>query len=152
MTWSARAIAGGTAGDRKALTLKLIMIAAALLLSSCATLPSPMRATSVSPTAIGLNFGDAQFGRADIISAETRFSPNGMPVINVTLGAEGRARLSGLTRANVGQELPLSVDGNVLSTPKIMEPIEGGQFQIAGGFSLLEAHAMAARILGKKPK
>lgn len=128
------------------------VVAAALVLGACATSPTPISPPAISSGSTGLRFGDVSFGKADIVSAEMGFSPNGMPLVNVTLSPDAKSRLYDLTRANVGNQLPLLVDGIVLSNPKVMEPIEGGQFQVSGNFSVAEAQAIAARILGKKRK
>ena len=43
----------------------------------------------------------------------------------------GAKRLAEVTRANVGKEVAFLIDGTVVSTHKIREPITGGQFKLS---------------------
>jgi preprotein translocase subunit SecD len=47
------------------------------------------------------------------------------------------------------QRLALVVDGKVLSAPDVLEPITGGQTQIAGKFTCAEADAIVATLRGR---
>ena len=47
------------------------------------------------------------------------------------LTEDGAKRLAEVTRANVGREVAFLIDGRVVSTHKIREPISGGQFKLS---------------------
>lgn len=80
-----------------------------------------------------------------ITSAEVQFLPGvggtltNEPVVVVHFNREGGKLFADLTKNNVGNVLGISLDGNMLSTPRINEPIPGGTTQIQGNFTLESA-------------
>lgn len=67
----------------------------------------------------------------------------GRPVINLEFTAEGQARFAEVTQGNVGRQLAIVVDGQVLSAPHINEPITVGKAVISGSFTREEAERLA---------
>ncbi len=59
--------------------------------------------------------------------------------IDLELTPEGQTRFAEITRANVGRQLAMIVNGRVLSAPVIQSEILGGKVTIAGNFSESEA-------------
>jgi len=63
--------------------------------------------------------------------------------VDFTLDARGTKQFGDITRANVGRNLAIVLDGNVSSAPTIREPITGGRGQITGRFTFEEAQDLA---------
>jgi SecD/SecF fusion protein len=69
---------------------------------------------------------------------------SGQPVINFRLDRRGAQQFSDITRANVGRQFAIVLDGKVLSAPVINEHIGGGSGQISGHFTAQQANDLAA--------
>jgi preprotein translocase subunit SecD len=54
--------------------------------------------------------------------------------------------LGEFTTANVGRKIEIRVDGQVLMSPVIREPVVNGVVQVSGHFTLDEAADLAARL------
>lgn len=57
------------------------------------------------------------------------------PIVQVTFNSEGADLFEAITRANVGEQLAIFLDGEIVSQPVINEPIAGGIAVISGGFT-----------------
>ena len=68
------------------------------------------------------------------------------PIVSVQFSAEGAQLFAEITRDNVGEQLGIFLDGELLSAPVINEPIIGGTAVISGGFSPDEARALAENL------
>jgi preprotein translocase subunit SecD len=98
-----------------------------------------------------LTIGGQPFPKADIVDARAIGDAAG-PAILVTLGAAAAKRFAALTRARIGKPMSIRMGSRELSAPIIVEPVEGGSFQISGAFkSFPEAEALALKIAGKPP-
>ncbi len=64
-------------------------------------------------------------------------------VVNITFDAQGGAKFAKLTTENVGKPFAIILDGQVLSSPNINEPIIGGRAQISGSFTPESANNLA---------
>lgn len=64
------------------------------------------------------------------------------PVIAITFDDEGAALFEKITRENTGKQLAIFLDGQVISSPQINEPISGGRAIISGGFTLESAREL----------
>ncbi len=71
---------------------------------------------------------------------------SGMPVVSLTFNDEGAALFEQITRDNVGRQLAIFLDGEMVSAPNINEPIAGGQAVISGGFTVDEAKLLAQNL------
>jgi preprotein translocase subunit SecD len=68
---------------------------------------------------------------------------NGLPVVAFKFKPEGGAKFGALTRANVGRNLAIVLDGTVYSAPVIKSPITNGSGVIEGNFTTEDARSLA---------
>jgi protein-export membrane protein SecD len=68
------------------------------------------------------------------------------PLVSVRFTAEGGDLFEEITRANVGNQLGIFLDGELLSAPNINEAIAGGTAVISGGFTPDEARDLAQNL------
>lgn len=68
------------------------------------------------------------------------------PIVSIRFNSEGAQLFEDITRDNVGQQLAIFLDGEVVSSPRINEPISGGTAIISGGFNPEEARALAQNL------
>ena len=68
------------------------------------------------------------------------------PIISVRFTPEGSDLFAQITRQNVGKQLGIFLDGELISAPVINEPITGGTAIISGGFGLEEARSLAQNL------
>ncbi|MGE4251200.1 MAG: hypothetical protein AB7F09_17570 [Parvibaculaceae bacterium] len=65
------------------------------------------------------------------------------PIVNFKFNQRGTERFARLTRDSVGKSLAIILDQEVISAPRIIEPILGGSGQISGNFTIAEANNLA---------
>lgn len=75
-------------------------------------------------------------------NAQPTFNESG-PVVSFRLNATGSRKFCDVTRKNVGKPFAIILDREVISAPRINEPICGGSGQISGGFDVEEANNLA---------
>lgn len=68
------------------------------------------------------------------------------PLVSVQFNAEGGQLFGEITRENVGRQLGIFLDEELISAPVINEPIPGGTAIISGGFTPEEARALAQNL------
>jgi protein-export membrane protein SecD len=68
------------------------------------------------------------------------------PLVSVRFTPEGSQLFADITRANVGSQLGIFLDGEMLSAPVINEAITGGTAIISGGFTPDEARSLAQNL------
>lgn len=68
------------------------------------------------------------------------------PYLNITFTAEGGDLFADITRANVGQQLGIFLDGEMISAPVINEAITGGRAVVSGSFTPEEVRALAQNL------
>ncbi len=74
------------------------------------------------------------------------------PMVLVTFNSEGTKLFSQITDQNVGGELAIFLDGQLISAPVIQEKIDNGQALISGNFTPATAKALATNLnLGALP-
>ena len=82
-------------------------------------------------------------------------SRSGEPVVNFRFDVAGARKFGEVTAANVGRPFAIVLDNEVITAPRINEPITGGSGQISGSFTvesasqlsiLLRAGALPAKI------
>ena len=74
------------------------------------------------------------------------------PVVRITFNAEGTKLFGDITDKNVGHELAIFLDGNVLSAPVIQEKIDTGTAIVSGNFTAQSAKDLATNLsLGALP-
>ncbi len=65
------------------------------------------------------------------------------PIASFRFNGRGTRRFAHVTEENIGKPFAIVLDGKVISTPVIREPITGGSGQISGNFTLGEANSIA---------
>lgn len=74
------------------------------------------------------------------------------PVVAIKFTPEGAELFANITRDNVGEQLAIFLDGEMISAPNINEAIVGGTAIISGGFNANEAKDLAQNLsLGALP-
>ncbi len=68
-------------------------------------------------------------------------------VVEISFNSEGAKKFADLTTKYVGKQMPIYLDQNEVSSPRIDEPITGGQAEIRGGFKSLQEVADTANVL-----
>lgn len=84
---------------------------------------------------------------ADLESAGVTFETNtGVPVVSIQFTDEGSEKFAEITKRNIGKQLPIILDDEIVSAPSVGEEIRGGKAQISGNFSLNEAKELAIQL------
>ena len=74
------------------------------------------------------------------------------PVVRVDFNSEGAKLFGDITRANIGRELAIFLDGQLVSAPVIRDAITNGTAIISGGFTADEAKELVRNLnLGALP-
>jgi len=82
--------------------------------------------------------------KGDIIKSAMVVRGNlGEPQIDFQLSDEGAKRFGDTTRDNVGHRLAIVLDGELYSAPNIQSPIETGNGQITGSYTIEQAMELA---------
>jgi preprotein translocase subunit SecD len=68
------------------------------------------------------------------------------PVVRYRLIQSSARRFAAFTTRNVGRKVEFRVDGRVVMSPVIREPILGGMGQISAGFNINQAKDIAGRL------
>lgn len=80
---------------------------------------------------------------ADLVDARPAFDQQNQSVVSFRFNTKGAERFAKLTRENVGKPFAIILDEEVVSYPRINEPILGGSGQISGNFTTQEASDLA---------
>ena len=104
---------------------------------------------ATQPNGPGLWIGGIAFAREDIAAAEQQFDPStglahGLPDLQRT----GQHKFAVAQQDRIGDVLEIALDGELIATPVLMEPIAGAEIMIAGSFTLEEAVSLAERLRG----
>ena len=68
------------------------------------------------------------------------------PLVTVKFNEEGAQLFADITRSNVGRQLGIFLDGELLSSPVVNEPITGGTAVISGNFTIEEAQTLSKNL------
>ncbi len=118
--------------------------------TSSSTADANMLAASI--TAIGDPYITTELTGRYLESARLEFTSgqtgqlSNEPIVSITFNQEGGAIFAELTRDNVGKQLAIFLDGQMLSAPRINEAIVGGTAVISGSFTPEEARALAENL------
>ena len=77
-----------------------------------------------------------------LIDSQPTFE-QGAPVVSFRFNALGARRFCDVTRNNVNKPFAIVLDNEVISAPRINEPICGGSGMISGSFTVKEAHDLS---------
>jgi preprotein translocase subunit SecD len=84
---------------------------------------------------------------ADLQSAQVVFdNKTGKPAISIQFTKDGGDKFAEITGKNVGKQLPIILDNQVISAPVVEGQITGGSAQITGSFSIDEAKQLAIQL------
>jgi SecD/SecF fusion protein len=72
---------------------------------------------------------------------------SGMVNIDITMTEKGSELWAEMTSNNVERCIAMALNGRVISAPRVMDAITGGQTQISGPFSVQEAEELAGGIM-----
>ncbi len=101
---------------------------------------------------LGISFEDPFFKKTPLTGrylkrAEVDFDPETYnPVVSLEFNEEGAKIFEELTERNVGKQLAIFIDGDLISSPVVREKISGGRAQITGKFSVREAKELASNL------
>lgn len=68
------------------------------------------------------------------------------PIVSITFNDEGAQLFENITRDNVGEQLAIFLDGELVSSPRINEAIGGGKAIISGNFTPDEARLLVRNL------
>jgi preprotein translocase subunit SecD len=81
---------------------------------------------------------------ADLTDASPGFDQRtSEPIVNFKFNIRGAQRFGQATSENVGRPMGIVLDQEVISAPRILQPITGGQGQISGRFTVQQANDLA---------
>ena len=89
----------------------------------------------------GTDVADAQAG-----SYTDEFTGTREYVVELNLTSEGTSKFATATSENIGKQIAIVYDGEVISAPTVNETIGNGQAQISGTFTFEEADQLASTI------
>ncbi len=79
----------------------------------------------------------------ELVDAQPTFDQNGQPAVSFRFNPSGGAAFGRYTAENVGALFAIVLDDEVISAPRINEPIPGGTGIITGNFSVEESTRLA---------
>ncbi len=79
-------------------------------------------------------------------AAVTFNQSTGEPEVSLTFNDEGSTLFAEITKRNIGKNVAIFLDGEVISNPVVNQEITGGQAVISGGFSLADAKELTKRL------
>jgi len=80
----------------------------------------------------------------DLTDAQPSFdSRTSEPIVNFRFNLRGAQRFGQATTENVGRALAIVLDNEVISAPRILQPITGGSGQISGRFTVQQANDLS---------
>lgn len=73
-------------------------------------------------------------------------SQSGKPEVGIEFDSEGAKMFADLTKQNIGKQIAIFLDGQVISAPTVQTQITDGKAVITGNFTLDEAKKLAQRL------
>ncbi len=84
---------------------------------------------------------------ADLKSANVVYdSQTGKPAISLQFTKEGGSKFAEITGRNIGRELPIILDDQIISSPVVQQQITGGDAQISGTFTIDQAKQLTVQL------
>ncbi len=68
------------------------------------------------------------------------------PQVVISFNEEGKKLFAQITKDNIGKQIAIFLDGEVISSPTVQQEITGGDATISGGFSVEEAKTLVKRL------
>lgn len=79
----------------------------------------------------------------DLKDAKAQVSQGNQAVVGLEFSEEGGKKFADLTARNIGKQIAIVLDGEVLTAPVVQEAITGGRAQISGSRNVEEAEHLA---------
>lgn len=79
----------------------------------------------------------------DLKDAKAQISNGNQSVVGLEFNDEGGKKFADLTARNIGKQIAIVLDGDVLTAPVVQEAITGGRAQISGSRTMEEAERLA---------
>lgn len=79
-------------------------------------------------------------------AAVTFDSSSGQPQVQLTFTAEGAKKFADITSNNVGKIVAIALDQQVIESPRVQQPIVGGNAVITGSFTTQQANDLAIQL------
>lgn len=79
----------------------------------------------------------------DLKDAKAQITSGNQAVVGLEFNDEGGQKFADLTARNIGKQIAIVLDGDVLTAPVVQEAITGGRAQISGSRSIEEAERLA---------
>ena len=105
--------------------------------------PGSLQFTTTDGTVVleGTDVADAQAGStSDQVTSSKKY------IVELTLTDEGAQKFAEATEENLGKQIAIVYDGEVISAPTVQSAITDGRCQITGDFSYEEADQLASTI------
>jgi protein-export membrane protein SecD len=103
--------------------------------------------TPPAPPQAAQTFVETGLSGKNLKSANVQFmSQSGKPEVGIEFDAEGTRLFSDLTKENIGKQIAIFLDGQVISAPTVQTQITDGKAVITGNFTLDEAKKLAQRL------
>jgi len=80
---------------------------------------------------------------ADLVDARADFDSNGASVVAFTFRGKAVQTFADFSQKNIGRFLTITLDNEVISSPRIQSAIPSGKGQISGGFTVTTARDLA---------
>lgn len=87
--------------------------------------------------------GETCLNGTDLKDAHEQTDQNGQNLVSLEFSDEGGKKFADLTSKNIGRNIAILLDGEVLTNPRVNEAITGGKAVITGNKTLEEAHNLA---------
>lgn len=88
-------------------------------------------------------YGNVVLSGSDLKDARAQISQGNQAVVGLEFNSEGGEKFAELTAKNIGKQIAIVLDGEVLTAPVVQEAITGGRAQISGSRSIEDAERLA---------
>lgn len=90
---------------------------------------------------------DTDLTGADLARSRVEFdSQTGKPVVGLQFNNEGAKKFQEITKRNVGKQVAILIDEQIITAPTVQQEISGGNAIITGDFTLDEAKQLAIQL------
>jgi len=93
------------------------------------------------------NWKNTELTGKNLERSSVQFNPNsGQPEVALEFDGDGAKMFEDITGRNIGKQVAIFLDGNIISSPVVNDKITGGKAVISGSFNVNEAKELAARL------
>lgn len=106
-----------------------------------------LKSTATGTTTTVADFEATRLTGTYLEKASLVFEPtSNRPVVELAFDEEGAELFSAITKANIGKQVAIFLDGVPISVPTVNEEITGGTAVISGDFSVEDARILVGRL------